>query len=238
MALDAGRAGDDPRDPGNLRPMGLKGFERRLEQAVEGTFSFVFKSGLRPVEIGRRLTREMDINRSIDVRGRTVVPNAFTVLVSPEDHASFADIADGLTRELADAAREHARSEGYSFLGPVSVALEVGGVRTGTCQVQARLREGVGGSGAGSLVLPTGDRLSLGEEVVTIGRRAESTIVLSDPNVSRNHAEIRPAGQGWVLVDLGSTNGSLVNGVRVSIQALEDGAEIAFGNTRIWFEAS
>lgn len=218
--------------------MGLKGFERRLEQAVEGTFSFVFRSGLRPVEIGRRLTREMDINRSIDVRGRTVVPNAFTVTISAEDHAGFSEIAEGLTRELADAVRDHARSEGYSFLGPVEVTLEVGEVRTGTCQVRGQLREGAGGSGAGSLVLPTGDRIPLGEEVVTIGRRADSTIVLSDPNVSRNHAEIRPAGTGWVLVDLGSTNGSLINGVRVSIQALEDGAEIAFGNTRIWFEAS
>lgn len=219
-------------------PVGLKGFERRLEQAVEGTFSFVFKSGLRPIEIGRRLTREMDINRSIDVRGRTVVPNSFAVMISAEDHTAFAEIADSLTRELADAAREHARDEGYSFLGPVAVTLEVAGVRTGTCQVQARLREGAGGSGAGSLVLPTGDRIPLGEEVVTIGRRADSTIVLSDPNVSRNHAEIRPAGKGWVLVDLGSTNGSQVNGIRVSIQPLDDGAEMSFGNTRIWFQAS
>ncbi len=218
--------------------MSLGGFERRLEQAVEGTFSRVFRSGLRPVEIGRRLTREMDIGRSIDVRGRTVVPNDFTVVLSEEDRASFDEIADSLTRELSDAAREHARSEGYSFLGPVAVTLEAGAVRTGTCQVAARLREGHGGAGAGSLVLPTGDRIPLGEDVITIGRRAESTIVLSDPNVSRNHAEIRPAGAGWVLVDLGSTNGSRVNGARVSIHPLEDGNEISFGNTHIWFEAS
>lgn len=218
--------------------MSLKGFEKRLEQAVEGTFSRVFRSGLRPVEIGRRLTREMDINRSIDVRGRTVVPNDFTVWISPEDHAAFAEIADSLVRELADAAREHARSEGYSFLGPVDVRLQAGGVRTGTCRVDAILREGQGGAGAGSLVLPTGDRIPLGEEVVTIGRRSESTIVLADPNVSRNHAEIRPAGSGWVLVDLGSTNGSRVNGARVSIHPLEDGDELGFGNTVLWFEAS
>ncbi|CAN5597559.1 DUF3662 and FHA domain-containing protein [soil metagenome] len=218
--------------------MSLSGFERRLEQAVEGTFSRVFRSGLRPVEIGRRLTREMDIGRSIDVRGRTVVPNDFTVVLSADDRASLEEIADNLTRELADAALEHARSEGYSFRGPVGVALEAGAVRTGTCQVTARLREGQGGAGAGSLVLPTGDRIPLGEDVITIGRRPESTIVLSDPNVSRNHAEIRPAGAGWVLVDLGSTNGSRVNGARVSIHPLEDGNEISFGNTHIWFDAS
>jgi len=218
--------------------MSLKGFERRLEQAVEGTFSRVFKSGLRPVEIGRRLIREMDTSRSIDVRGRTVVPNSFIVYLSAEDHAAFAEIADSLLRELADAAREHAREEAYSFLGPVDVTFEPSNLRAGTCQVNGRLREGKGGAGAGSLVLPTGDRIPLGESVITIGRRAESTIVLSDPNVSRNHAEIRPAGSGWVLVDLGSTNGSRVDGIRVSIQPLEDGNEISFGNTRIWFEAS
>jgi hypothetical protein len=218
--------------------MSLKGFERRLEQAVEGTFARAFRSGLRPVEIGRRLTREMDINRSIDVRGRTVVPNSFVVYISPEDHAAFAEIADSLLRELADAAREHAREEAYSFLGPVEVTFEASAVRPGTCQVHGRLREGQGGAGAGSLVLPTGDRIPLGESVVTIGRRAESTIVLSDPTVSRNHAEIRPAGAGWVLVDLGSTNGSRVDGIRVSIQPLEDGNEISFGNTKMWFEAS
>ena len=181
----------------------------------------------------------MDVGRSIDVRGRTVVPNDFTVVLSAEDRASLEEIADSLTRELADAAREHARDEGYSFLGPVAVTLEAGGGRApARARSTARLREGQGGSGAGSLVLPTGDRIPLGEDVITIGRRAESTIVLADPNVSRNHAEIRPAGYGWVLVDLGSTNGSRVNGARVSIHPLDDGNEISFGNTRIWFEAS
>jgi len=219
--------------------VGLKGFERRLERAVEGTFSRVFKSGLRPVEIGRRLTREMDLNRSIDVRGRTVVPNHFTVMLSAEDHAAFGEIADTLARELAEAAREHARDENYSFLGPVQVQLEtVDVIRTGTCQVTARLREGQGGAGAGSLVLPTGDRITLGEGTVTIGRRAESTIVLGDPNVSRNHAEIRPHGNGWLVVDLGSTNGCRVNGVRVSSKVLDDGDDVSFGNTHIRFEAN
>ena len=104
--------------------MGLKGFERRLERAIEGTFARAFKSGLRPVEVGRRLIREMDDNRSVDVRGRTVVPNSFAVQLSPDDHAQFAEIADTMARELAEAAREHARDEGYSFLGPVAVTIE------------------------------------------------------------------------------------------------------------------
>lgn len=219
--------------------MGLKGFERRLERMIEGAFSMAFRSGLRPVELGRRLVREMNDNRSVDVRGRTVVPNAFTVELSAEDHAEFANISDTLGRELAEAAREHARDEGYHFLGPVEVVIAPSdAMRTGAFSIHGVLKEGQGGAGAGSLLLPTGDRIPLGEDTITIGRRPESTIVLADPNVSRAHAEVRPHGAGYLLVDLGSTNGSRVNGVRVGSHTLQDGDDISFGNTRIRFEAN
>ena len=84
--------------------MALKGFERRLERMVEGTFSRIFRSGIRPVELGRRLVREMDDNRSVDVRGRTLVPNHFTVELSEADHEQFAEVGESLERELAEAA--------------------------------------------------------------------------------------------------------------------------------------
>jgi hypothetical protein len=217
----------------------LKGFERRLERMVEGTFSRLFRSTIRPVELGRRLVREMDDNRSVDVRGRTLVPNAYSVELSETDFEQFSEVADGLERELAEAAREHARDEGYVFMGPVSVHIELAEKQhAGSFQIVGRMREGKGGSGAGSLLLPTGERLQLSEAVVTIGRKPESTLQLGDPNVSRNHAEIRPHGNGWVLVDLGSTNGSRVNGNRVTSHELHEGDEIAFGNTVLRFEAS
>src|SRR5690606_11084549 len=92
---------------------------------VEGVFSRGFRSGLRPIEIGRRLAREMDAHRTVDVRGRTVVPNHYTVHLSEEDFANFAEIGETLARELCDAAREHGRDEGYAFLGPVTVELVV-----------------------------------------------------------------------------------------------------------------
>jgi len=219
--------------------MGLKGFERRLERAVEGGFARVFRSGLKPIEVGRRLTREMDDARTVDVRGRTVVPNHFTVELSTSDHENFAEVAETMERELAEAAREHARDEGYSFLGPVEVEMLItDGLRQGTFAITARLRQGEGGAGAGSLVLPTGDRVPLGEQTITIGRLPESTIVLADPNVSRNHGEVRPRGNGFVVVDLGSTNGTRVNGIRIGEQELVDGDEVMFGNTRMRFEAS
>lgn len=206
---------------------------------VEGTFARIFRSGIRPVELGRRLVREMDDNRSVDVRGRTVVPNQYTVELSEADLDRYAEVIDSLRRELAEAAREHARDEGYVFMGPVSVHLEMNERQhTGAFQIAGRMREGSGGVGAGSLVLPTGERLSLGESVITFGRKPESTVQLADPNVSRNHAEIRPHGNGWVLVDLGSTNGTRINGVRVSSHELTEGDEITFGNTLVAFEAS
>jgi len=224
---------------GSLTAVGIRGFERRLERLVEGAFARAFKSGLRPVELGRRLVREMDDNRSVGVRGGTVVPNAFKVALSASDLEQFEGVQDSLERELADAAREHARDEGYTFMGPVEVHLdEDNRLHTGAFQIVGRMVEGSGGSGAGSIVLPSGDRFSLTESIITIGRHPDSNLVLGDPNVSRNHAEIRPQGDQYVVVDLGSTNGSRINGVRIDTQVLQDGDEITFGNTRMRFEAS
>src|SRR5438874_12917942 len=98
--------------------MGLQQFERRLERLVEGAFAKAFRSGLQPVEIGRRLTREMDLQRTVGVHG-LIVPNHFRVAVSAGDHEHFSSFSDALMRELAEAVREHARDEGYYFVVPV-----------------------------------------------------------------------------------------------------------------------
>src|SRR6516162_1394157 len=141
--------------------MGLQGIERGLERMVEGVFSRAFRSGLRPIELGRRLVREMDEHRSVDVKGHTIVPNDFTFILSPQDHATFSEINDALVRELCDAAREYARDEGYTFMGPM---------RAGRLAVTSRMHEGQGGVGAGTLVLPAGERIALSEKPVIIGR--------------------------------------------------------------------
>lgn len=219
--------------------MGLRNFERRLERMVEGAFARAFRSGLRPVEIGRRLTREMDDSRSIGVRGNTVVANDFVVNLSQQDADEFAEVTDSMRRSLAELARDHARDEQYEFMGPISVAFEVDpAMRVGAFSITARLREGDGGAGAGSIVLPDGERFVLGEAVVTIGRVPDSVITLEDPNVSRNHAEIRPSGAGFVLADVGSTNGTKINGVKIRERVLQDGDEMTFGSTTFRFEAS
>jgi hypothetical protein len=217
----------------------LRAFERRLERAVEGMFARAFRSGLRPVELGRRLVREMDDHRTVGVNGQTLVPNHYLVELGPEDTASFADIRDALTAELCDALRDHAREEGYAFMGPVRVEFGVDPERrAGTFDVVAKLRQGQGGVGAGSVLLPDGRRVTLGEEVVRIGRLPDCGVQLADSNVSRHHAEIRPSGEGFLLVDLGSTNGTKVNGVRVAERLLRDADEVTVGTTRLTFHAS
>ncbi|MGA9276711.1 FhaA domain-containing protein [Ilumatobacter sp.] len=219
--------------------MGLQSLEHRLERMVEGVFRRS-RGSIRPIELGRRLVREMDDNRTVDVKGRRMVPNDFTVLLNPNDNAGFADIETALVTELAEAAREYAREEAYHFIGPVNVALTVDErLKPGRFSVVSQLKQGRGGVGAGSIVLPSGQRVSLGEHTTTIGRLPESTITIDDGNVSRQHARIAPGARGYVVTDLGSTNGTLVNGSRIAgQQQLADGDIISFGSTHLRFEAS
>lgn len=219
--------------------MGLKGFERRLERLVEGVFARAFKSSLRPVELGRRLVREMDDQRTVNVRGAVAAPNHFTVTLGPEDHEQFAEIEQSLTDSLADAARDHANEQGYALMGPVEVHLQKDDeMHTGSFALSARFKEGPAGTAGGSIVLPAGQRVKLGEGVATIGRSADCTIHLTDTSVSRRHAELRPSGSSWVITDLGSTNGTRVNGAGASGRPLRDGDTITVGDVQLRFEAS
>jgi hypothetical protein len=217
--------------------MGLQQFERRLERLVEGVFAKAFRSGLQPIEIARRMTREMDLGRTVGVRGVTA-PNHFTITVDPRDHERFASYEDTLLRELADAAREHAKDEGYRFMGPVTVELLTADVGPGAFNVVADVVEGPGGGPYAALVLEDGRRVELGEDPVCVGRLDECDIQVSDKNVSRRHAEVRREGAGFVVVDLDSTNGTRVNGGRVKTRELADGDEISVGATKIRFEMS
>jgi len=218
--------------------MGLREVEQRLERLVEGAFSKGLRGGLQPVEIGRRLTREMDLLRRVGVRG-LIAPNFFVVTLSAEDAERFRSFVDVLARELGDAAREHARTEGYSFVGPVEVEIHLDeSLRAGRFTVEADVAEGPDGAPAGSLVLADGSRVVLGAEPVVIGRLPECAVVLSDPNVSRRHAQVTRQGTEIVVADLQSTNGTRVNGVPVRERVLHDGDEITVGTTSIRYEAS
>lgn len=218
--------------------MSLHEFERRLERLVEGVFAKAFRSRLTPLEVGRRLTRQMDLNRTVGVRG-VIAPNHFTVAVSPADNQHFSSFATALAADLAGYAREHAQKEGYRFMGPVQVELEeAANLGPGQFMVAGEMREAPGGGPVGALVLAGGARVQIGEEPLVIGRNPGTDVVLHDTTVSKRHAEVRREGNGFVLVDLGSLNGTRVNGHGVKERRLEDGDEITVGPVVLRFETS
>jgi pSer/pThr/pTyr-binding forkhead associated (FHA) protein len=216
--------------------MGLQKFERRLERLVEGAFARVFRSGLQPVEIGRRLTREIDLRRTVAPKG-VLAPNSFQVLLSETDRDKFNPIEDELVKELGDVAREHAKQEGYTFLGPVSINIGTdNSLRPGTLLVAGDM---VPDQGTATLTLPDGRRVVLETETVTLGRLPECELAIADSGVSRRHAEVRRGpGNTWMVADLGSTNGTKVNGLKIDgTRQLQNGDEITVGKTSVRFEA-
>jgi len=247
----------------------LRSLESKIAGLVEGTFSRAFRSEVRPVEIARKLAREMDEHRSLSV-SRVYVPNEFAVYLSPEDRERFAEFEDGLRGELAGYLLEHARGERYVLISrPVIEFRTDDRLHLGEFGIQARLvhvdesapaspEQGDSGhtmvySTAERLrgpleehaparrlrafVLVEGRRVLVGEDGAVVGRSRDCEIVVSDPNVSRRHAEIRPSGGSWVVGDLGSTNGVRVNGERIDRpQALAAGDRVELGTAELTFE--
>jgi Protein of unknown function (DUF3662)/FHA domain len=247
----------------------LRSLESKIASLVEGTFSRAFRSEVRPVEIARKLAREMEEHRSFSV-SRTYVPNEYRVFLSPRDRARFADYEEALAGELAGYLLEHARRERLALLSRPVIEFETDdrlglgefGIQTRVVQPpqapeQAPQEEQAGRtmiySAAGRLAEPLeerarsrretalllldGKRLIVGPAGVTLGRSRGCDVVLEDPNVSRQHAEIRPRGGSWVLSDLGSTNGSLINGRRIAgPEVLKPGDKIEVGTSVITFE--
>jgi hypothetical protein len=216
--------------------MALERFENRLERLVEGAFAKAFRGELQPIELGRKLTREMDLHRTVAAQG-LIAPNFFSILLSREDFERIREIGESVARALVDGASEHARAERYAFLGPVEV--EIGwseDLKRSEFTIVARFHEREE-TVAGSLVLPDGNRLAIGTEPVTIGRLSECEVTIDDANVSRRHAEIRRDADVFTLIDLRSTNGTRVNGIPVREHRLASGDVITIGMTSLRFES-
>lgn len=235
----------------------LDRFEQRLDRMVNGAFARAFKAEVQPVEIASALQREMDDRAAVVSRGRTVVPNAFVVELSPHDHDRLSVYAGTLTEELAGMVREYAEEQRYTFLGAPSVALSRDDeLETGLFRVHSEAKAEVSSAAAqpprvpASPVLPplaaddrgqpclvAGDvSHPLSRAVTRLGRGTDVDIRVDDPGVSRHHAEIL-LGREVVLRDLGSTNGTYVDGVQVGETVLHDGAVVQLGATRLTFRA-
>ena len=217
--------------------MGLQQFEHRLERLVEGTFARAFRGQLQPVELGKRLTREMDLHRAVSVRG-LISPNVFEINLSPDDFERFGTFLDVLAEELVEAAQEHARNSRYSFVGPIEIIIgKDASLTTSTFSIESSVEEGEEVL-AGTIVLEDGRRVGIGSAPITIGRLEECEIQINDTNASRRHAELRREGGMVVIIDLSSTNGTRVNNARITQHRLVNGDVITIGATTMRFEAN
>jgi hypothetical protein len=216
----------------------LDRFERRLDRMVNGAFARAFKAEVQPVEIASALQRECDDRAAIVARGRTMVPNAFTVDLAASDYERLAVYREALSQELADVVREHAGEQGYAFVGPLTVAIDKDDeLDTGVFRVLGTAEPGEIPPDAH---LPkawldiSGQQVPLTQDVTVLGRGSEADVRVTDPGVSRRHAmlRLRPTPS---VVDLGSTNGTVVDDRRAEHSELFDGSTITLGSTRILF---
>jgi len=206
----------------------LRSIERRLERLVTDSVGRVLPGAVRPGDIARRIAREMAGSRNAGVKGRPVVANVYRIALAPADLQHLAGVSQTLTAELCDSARATAREEGWSFMGPVRIELAVDpALRSGSVAVSSRMQETAVCSGV--LHFADGRQTPLEGRVARLGRLGSSTIAFDDPDVSRSHAEIRPDGAGYQLVDLGSTNGTFVNGRAIDRHRLDDGDRVRLG---------
>jgi Protein of unknown function (DUF3662)/FHA domain len=227
----------------------LQRFENRLESMVSGAFARAFRSEVQPVEVAAALQREVDNSAQILSRDRRLVPNNFHVELSPADHERLSQYGSTLAKELTEMLREHADEQSYVFTGPVSISFDKDDeLGTGRFRVRssalARVTPADGGNVSDTAVRRAnvvlevnGMRHPLEPPGLVIGRGADADLRINDPGVSRRHAEIRvmPGANAPAvsIVDLGSTNGMLVNGQRVQQAQLDDGADVKIGNTSL-----
>jgi FHA domain-containing protein len=249
--------------------MVLRGIEQRLERIFEGVFGRAFRTNVQPVELARKLAKEMDEHRSTSVT-RVYVPNEYTVYLSTGDREQFEGYENSLVSELEEYLAEHAARENYALLTPPRIVFETDeDLGVGEFGIATRMaqygRQGDEEAPAGAVpgatmvykprTQPTeaaslvelgvekevavlrwnGERRILDQRRSVLGRSRDADVQIEDPNVSRRHAEIVQEGSAYWLVDLGSTNGTEVDGRRVQRARLDDGSRFTIGETTVTF---
>ena len=236
----------------------LRTLENKIAGLVEGAFGRAFPSEVRPVELARRLTREMDRHRQPSL-SNTYVPNEYVVWLSPGDRKALAPIESGLVEELGAYLLEHARAEHLALASAPRIDVRTDRrLALGECGIEAKLTaspargrrreppeaiasQPPAGSGlpAGQAYISVGDqRTPIGPRGLVIGRGSDADLVLSSTDVSRRHAEILCEEGTWVLVDLESTNGVFVNARQIGVPTqLSDGDVIEIGPHELTFES-
>jgi len=212
----------------------LDSFERGLERAVNGAFAKTFKSGLQPVEITAALRRELDTKAVVVARDRILVPNKFTVSLAPADFERMSSLGDALIDELTQLVQQHAAAQHYQFAGGISIAFTS---NPSLAQGMIELNSvNVKGNVAWTPVLDiAGKRYPITKSRTIIGRGSDADITVDDTGISRKHVEVLWDGKRAQVNDLGSTNGSQLNGAPVTKAPLQPDSVISIGRTRIVF---
>lgn len=219
--------------------------ERKIDSVVGKVFARAFKGDVQPVEIAAGIQRELDAEAKLLSKGKRLVPNHFTVGLSQHDYERLFPYARTLNAEILPGIREHAAEQSYVFSGPIAIEYILdAALPTGQFTIKSQAVEGrtESGPGAGRLVVEVhGVRHPLVPPGLVVGRGADADLRLNDPGVSRRHALITVAGTPdrpvVTIEDLGSTNGIIVNGSKVSKTALREGTRIELGNTRMLVHA-
>ena len=222
---------------------GLQNFEHKLEQMISGAFARAFRSAVQPVEIAAALQRECDNNAQILSRQRRMAPNSFHVELSQSDLDRLSPYDSALAEEMIHQVEDHAEQQGYVFPGPVRIAFEAADdLTTGRFRIRSQAQARVTGSAtdtqvgrARALLDINGTNHPLQPPGLVIGRGTEADVRINDPGVSRRHVEFQVDLSGGSLRmsvrDLGSTNGMLVDGHRITQTAVHDGTTVKIGNT-------
>jgi len=229
----------------------LDNVERGIERMVRGAFSSGSSGRVEPLELAIALRRGLDEKSMTLGQGRTLAPNVFTARLSDEDFARAQEWGAPLAEELCDVVIKHARSQSYTLQGAVRVSftrdsslkpgsLAIDSATEKSRAAAARTPQPPAPRQSPARMQPVldidGQRYSLNASSVVLGRSSEADILVDDTGVSRRHLEIRTDGGTVRAVDLGSTNGSYVNGQKVQGETiLTDGSTIAMGRTRIVF---
>jgi hypothetical protein len=251
----------------------LRSIEQKIESLFEGAFGRAFRRNVQPVEVARKLAKEMDDYKMVSV-SQVYAPNEYVVYLSLGDRGQFESYEPALIKELEQYLLEHSRREGYVLLSKPQVSfetdddLDVGlfGIanrmiqreapdqepelapepgetrvyRAAPVETEAASAEDLGvepePEPEPATVTVNGRPHELKKPSVVIGRSRDSDIRVSDPNVSRQHAEIRQEGSTYWIVDLGSTNGMSVNGRASKRAKLDDDDRITLGSTELVFK--
>jgi hypothetical protein len=212
----------------------LESFERQVERLVGGAFAKTFTSGVHPIEIVAAIKKELDATATQVTRTRALAPHSFSVGLSPIDHERLSQLGASLIIEIEEALRGYHQSRGYLSTDALQIVLEP----------RSTLAEGmvdVRSDPVGPVVwIPSvtwkSIRYPLTRASTIIGRGTESDVHVVAPGVSRHHAEIRWNGKRSEVVDLGSTNGTTLDGESITRAALPDSCTLGVGQARIVFQ--